>query len=717
MRRFWHVIPVLIVLLLLSLAGLWTAGRLSPGYTLDLGGEEWGRIQNSNDWEYHGSYTYRWTRAVTRFRLPHLGTPRMLTVRLDGTRPEGASPAPVTLVLDGRETLTFQPSSGPALYQVVYEVPDAWRWETVVEVRTTPFSPPGDPRELGVIVDRLHFSPPLRPPAPPWLLVGLWAAAGCAAGFLGYALRRPAPWAILGAILVVVGLIALYAEARQVALPWAVLVLAVLAVGAAVAGVLRAPGGPPPADADSPSWAVLSTRERPGRFAIACLVLAVGVALLPLLAPLFHGEKSWALQMLEPFYPQTGFLPRPLQRLIPLLAVALAAVPAVNRDLQLLGEWIWKAAGRLTQQVRPAGRYLLLGLLFVPLQYLLRARILWGDGPSLIGRIGAGYRFNEPEMLPFFLHTTLYQWTERLWGWSVPDVYLVTSLVCGALYTALAAALADTLGRDRMEKGFIGGLLMTLATVEFGFGYLENYALVTVALLALFWQMALCLRGRASPAVVTVLWVLACACHLQALLVGPAVLYTLVRDWRARRWSARAIALPLGAGLLTAALLLGLFLLGGYDIGHLFQGDWARGNNPYMLVPLRSQDTYTLFSWTHLANLVNEHLLVAPVALPLLALVAAWHRRRIPWRDPLVIALLMSAAGLLLLASTLYPDLGAAMDWDLFAPAALPYTLLAGFVFNRTVREGEGKGYAALVLLFSAGAHAVLWVLMNAMLL
>ncbi len=715
--RPWHAILTLIVLLLLALAGLWTAGRLSPGYALDLGAEEWGRIQNSNDWEYHGSYTYRWTRAVTRFRLPHLGTPRLLTVRLDGTRPAGVDPAPVALALDGQEVISFQPPAGPALYQVVYDGPDAWRWETVVEVRTTPFTLPDDPRQLGVIVDRLHFSPPLLPPAPPWLLVGLWVAVGCAAGLLGRALRRPMPWAILGAVLVAGSLIALYARARQAVLPWAGLGLAVLAAGAAVAGALRVREGPQPTAADLPERPTLLTSERPGRFAIACLALAVGVAILPLLAPLFHGEKSWALQMLEPFYPQTGVLPRPLQRLIPLLAVALAAVPAVNRDLQLLGEWLCKAAGHLARHVRPVGRYLLLGLLFVPLQYLLRARILWGDGPSLIGRIGAGYRFNEPEMLPFFLHTTLYRWTERLWGWSVADVYLVTGLVCGALYTALAAALADTLGRDRLEKGFIWGLLMTLSTVEFGFGYLENYALVTVALLALFWQMARCLQGRASPAGVAALWVLACACHLQALLVGPAVLYTLIRGWRARRWSARAIALSLGAGLLTAALLLGLFLLGGYDMGHLFQGNWVRGNNPYILVPLRSADTYTLFSWTHLANLVNEHLLVAPVALPLLVLVAIWHRRRLPWRDPLVVALACSAAGLLLFASTLYPDLGAAMDWDLFAPAALPYTLLAGFAFTRTVREGEGRAYAAIVLLFSAGAHAVLWVLMNAMLL
>jgi hypothetical protein len=166
-----------------------------------------------------------------------------------------------------------------------------------------------------------------------------------------------------------------------------------------------------------------------------------------------------------------------------------------------------------------------------------------------------------------------------------------------------------------------------------------------------------------------------------------------------------------------AAALMGLFLATGYDLGHLFQGSWARGNNPYMLVPLRSDETYTLFSLTHLLNLVNEHLLVAPIVLPLLGLVVVGYRRRVPWRDPVVVALALAAAGLLLFSATLYPDLSAAMDWDLFAPSALPYTLLTGYLFARAVPENRGKEYAAIVLLVSAGVHAVMWVLLNAGLL
>jgi hypothetical protein len=271
MLRPWHVLLALIVLFLLSRAGLWTAGRLSPDYTLDLGGAEWGRIQNANDWEFHGSYTYRWTRDVTRFRLPHLGTPRMVTVRLDGTRPEGFPPAVVTLSLDGRDVASFVPPAGP--YQVVYDGPDAWRWETVLEVRTTPFSPPDAPRKLGVIVDRVHFSAPLRPPAPPWVLVVLWVAVGIAAAVLGHLLAWAAVWRSIFPVALVVGLIALFGGDRPAALPWAGVALAVLGAGAVVAWAFRVKGDRSVAEEDT-SGGPLRQDGRLGSFALVCTLLA-----------------------------------------------------------------------------------------------------------------------------------------------------------------------------------------------------------------------------------------------------------------------------------------------------------------------------------------------------------------------------------------------------------------------------------------------------------
>ncbi|MBN1484623.1 MAG: hypothetical protein JXA37_07865 [Chloroflexia bacterium] len=700
-----------LVLFLVALAGVCTAGRLSPGYTLDLGPGEWGRLQGFYDWEDNGLYTYRWTTSRARIRLPVLGAPRRLTLRLDGSRPPAFETAAVTLWLDGRPALRIEPAPGPHLYHLVYEAPSAWRWESVLELRTETFQPPGDARHLGGIVDRLHASRPLRPTGLLWPLVLLWSAVGLAALALSWALGWPLEAGLALGLSLELLLSLLLARFLPAVLPWAGLLLGVL-LGAALVGRLFR-------GRSALGWARSSRRrERPwAPFALACLLLALVLALLHLLTPYLPVGGSWALQVLEPFYAPAGPFPRSLLRWLPLLAVACAAIPRFNRDLRRLVRGLIRLGHRLAPRLRPPGRWLLLGLLFVPLGYALRSRVLWGDGPHLIAHIGAGYRFKEAEILAFFSQATLYQWAERLWGWRVEDVYVLSGVVLGALYVALAAALSEEVARGRFGRVAAFALLATLATVQFGFGYLENYTFVTVALLALFWQMLRVLRGRGRPALVLALWVLACACHLQALLVGPAVLYTLVRAWQDLPAGAPR-RLLLGRLLLAGALpllaLVALLSAGGYDWAALVQGGWTRGNNPYVLVPLRSPDGYSLFSLRHLANLLNEHLLVAPVVLPLLALLVLWAPRRVPWRDPALRALLLAAVGLLLFASLMYPDLGAAMDWDLFAPVALPYTLLCGYLLDRVVADGEAKRYGVTVLLVYAAVHAALWVLLNA---
>jgi hypothetical protein len=732
-----------VVLFMLALAIVWSAGRFSPAHTLDLGPEEWGRIQDANDWEDNGQITFRWTRAVTRFRLPAQGTPRRMVLRMDGTRPVGVDPAAVSLHLDGHEVVSFTPSPGPHLYHVVYDGMDAWRWETDVELRTQAFSLPGDSRELGVVVDRLHFLPLVGDPGPAWILVILWMGVGMCTTILGRVLGWPWIGSGLLAMFLMIGLGVLLRWFRPSALPWAVLFLVVGAVGTVVALVLSNTPSlegegiePPLPQAEeagrTPSGTTKAVESKDegarGPLSLFSLLVALLTAALPLLVTdwwrerLFQlpGEGAWALYMLEPFYPRTGPIPRWLGPWLPLVLVVLFAMPAINRDLRHSIRFLWETGRRLTPRLRPPGRWIILGLLFVPIGYLLRSQILWGDGPHLIARIGAGYSFKEAEMLTFFIHGTLYRWTRVLWGWSVPDVYVLTSLLMGALYVTLSAALSDLLGRDRFEKTMLFGLLVTLAIIQFGFGYLENYTLVTVALLALFWQMVRCLKGQGSPVVVVALWVLACACHLQAVLVGPAVLYTVVRAWRAIsepsvRW--RQIGLTILGGLLPLVILFSLFLVGGYRISSMLEGGWIQGNAGLLFVPLRSETTYTLFSLRHLANLVNEHLLVAPVVLPLFVWVLLRYRRRIPWRDPVLWMLVLGMVGLLVFASTLHPDLGAAMDWDLFAPSVLPYTLLTGWLFVRAVPSGEEKRYAATLLLVSAGAHAAMWVFMNARLL
>ena len=147
------------------------------------------------------------------------------------------------------------------------------------------------------------------------------------------------------------------------------------------------------------------------------------------------------------------------------------------------------------------------------------------------------------------------------------------------------------------------------------------------------------------------------------------------------------IALPM---MFVAGATVFLMEQGGHGINALLTSDRPGGGDARWLVPLWETTTrweqYTLFSWPHLRDFINEQLLVAPVVLPSLLLTGFFsfrHRAKSP-PHPLSLSPYRPIFRFLLLATFLYllftwlwnPDYGGQRDWDLFSLAALPSTLL-----------------------------------------
>ncbi|MGQ9667695.1 MAG: hypothetical protein ACUVWB_10310, partial [Anaerolineae bacterium] len=93
-------------------------------------------------------------------------------------------------------------------------------------------------------------------------------------------------------------------------------------------------------------------------------------------------------------------------------------------------------------------------------------------------------------------------------------------------------------------------------------------------------------------------------------------------------------------------------------------------------------ERYTMFSWGHLLDWANEQLLVAPFSLVLVLTALATRAGRRALRQPAGLFLAVSALNYLLFISVWNPDYGGRRDWDLFAPAALPLTLLAAYLWR-----------------------------------
>ncbi len=185
--------------LLLGSLALWTgAWQVKAPFTLDIGGiEDDAFISSPHTGELNGPstfyakehntatppLTYRWSGGRSRIVIPGLGnSPINVTLRLGGIRPpETGLPPPAVTLTVGSQVFPLQTTPDLQDYTVFVDRPDPPADDLVLTLASPTFRPPGDARDLGVLVDRVTVAPVgegLRPwTIPPLGHLALWAAA------------------------------------------------------------------------------------------------------------------------------------------------------------------------------------------------------------------------------------------------------------------------------------------------------------------------------------------------------------------------------------------------------------------------------------------------------------------------------------------------------------------------------------------------------------
>ena len=163
----------------------------------------------------------------------------------------------------------------------------------------------------------------------------------------------------------------------------------------------------------------------------------------------------------------------------------------------------------------------------------------------------------------------------------------------------------------------------------------------------------------------------------------------------------------------------------GHGLYALLNTDRPGGGDARWFVPLWETSTrwehYTMFSWPHLRDFLNEQLLVAPVVLPALIWlgVCRWAGRgrtdgvesRTSGARTAFLAL--AAAAYLLFAWVWNPDYGGQRDWDLFSLAAIPAAALLAAVLPCALRRRGALLAGALPLIVLQALHTAAWVYSN----
>jgi hypothetical protein len=142
--------------------------------------------------EQFGGAAARWSGGDATIALPRPpdDNAAIVSLRLLNSRPADTPVPLLTLSADGHDLGTFEVArteTGPRVYRVLAP-PAAWlSWDARFALRTAPISLPGDPRQLGVVVDSVALAPLGAASAPLWLLL-----LSVALGALAYAMPRSA---------------------------------------------------------------------------------------------------------------------------------------------------------------------------------------------------------------------------------------------------------------------------------------------------------------------------------------------------------------------------------------------------------------------------------------------------------------------------------------------------------------------------------------------
>ncbi len=308
------------------------------------------------------------------------------------------------------------------------------------------------------------------------------------------------------------------------------------------------------------------------------------------------------------------------------------------------------------------------GLLF----HLLRARTHFlGDGYLLLSTISAEQLFiklrNLGSMgLPKLLMGILSGSAET----RALLAYQVTAIAAGLVFLAVLILSARRLISTNRDRLLFTASLACGGWMLLFFGYVENYALFVVSVLAYGLGGLIICQGKLKRWWILLLQAIALFFHIFGAALLPATIYLLVSDTEyGRRIANLRSAVKWTTASATAVVAMAVFSYF-YTTDYFFR---------FAFVPLVTDrftaDGYTLISGKHLLDVGGLLLMLLP-GLPLLLVSVFSSSRKNPWSTREARFLILASAVALGCAFLFDPKLGMPRDWDLFSFCGIPVGLL-----------------------------------------
>jgi hypothetical protein len=383
-----------------------------------------------------------------------------------------------------------------------------------------------------------------------------------------------------------------------------------------------------------------------------------------------------------------------------LCVLGAAAVLLYHRKRRWADEVIDRVASVLVSR-----KWLLIGvaILSAAVFFGLRSNFLNQDSIDLTWKLPRdvpleGAHVTHDEMWELYLHSRFWHYTNRLAGWSVTLSYQVFSSLAGGLFVPLLLVYSRLLVPRRTLA--LAGLVASGAFMQLFFGDPENYTLTAFLVLAYLYASAAHLRDQCSVIWPSALLALAITFHLLAGWLLPSLGYLYLLQLRRRRHGSVALATIAFGSIIGLTLLF--FHLQGLPLRDLYGESHAFGHGGDILAMLaKPEPLYYL-------GLVNLLFLLAPavwLVLPL-ALFGRFDAR------PLNVHLMLASVFMLVFMFSWKATLGVYSDWNLFAIAAIPLSVLIAYNLTR-VETLPCRGEILLSASWVFAMHSYSWIVSN----
>jgi hypothetical protein len=357
--------------------------------------------------------------------------------------------------------------------------------------------------------------------------------------------------------------------------------------------------------------------------------------------------------------------------------------------------------------------YLLIVLLFAVsfcVFWFFREQRHWGDARQLMAVFEGRSHHVKPLGIHFWRHPfdtlitfSSYTVFHRFLGWQAEDSIALINCLAGSGFVILLLVLARLLGQTTYDRFFIFSFTFSMGASQIFFGHVEQYTLVSVAILLCILYAIRFLKGEKPLYLVYLFAAVAVSTHLLASFLLPSIAALPFLQSRRPIRNGLKAAIP---GILYFVLfyLFCRFVRGGAE-PH-FTLNFPQAPQPFLRIP-------EVFTSTHLWNVLQNYLLSAPLGICILAVETSVDKRTAPKPDRIALFLWITALSFLVYVLFFRTVLNRLMDWDVLSPAAVPAALLAAYTHISPHRARGPNRILGLFALLVSLSFTVPWIASN----